>query len=108
MWTVDNKTFKIEMTEGDYGIDLPIRFKKIELSSNDSIKIVFKTQKEDKPLIEKTFTNIENNVINLSFSAQETQKLSVGLYIYVMDWYKDGYFMCNLIKEAVLKVNNKA
>lgn len=109
MWEVNNNNFNLQMTEGDFGIDLPIKIKGATLSSGDSIKLIFKIKKDDtEPLIEKTYNNIELNTFNLSFTQLESQKFSIGNYVYSMDWYKDGYFMCNIIRHGILKVVDKS
>ena len=106
MWQVRENT--IEMTEGDYGVDLPITVSGVTLASGDTVKFAVKTIPNGETIIEKTFSTFQNNTVNLSLTEQETELLSVGNYVYVLDWYQNENFMCNLIRNARFKVDDKA
>ena len=98
----------MEMTEGDYGLTLPITISGATIGSGDSIKITIKRNIDGKAVLEKTFTSVQNNTINFELTEEESESLPVGDYVYALDWYQDDSFMCNIIKIGVFKVVNKA
>lgn len=103
------KNTKIEMTEGDYGIVLPIELEiEGELAPVD--KFSFKIFKEinEEPIIEKVFSNITNNTIEFQLTKEESELLGVGTYYYDIDWYQENLFLNNIIAEAKFKVLEKA
>lgn len=107
MWNVDTNN-KLRMAEGDFGIDLPITVNGAEIDSGDSIKITIKKKLNGDLVLEKEYTDIEDNTINLSFTEAESELLTVGGYVYSLDWFKDGEFQCNIILNAILRVEDKA
>jgi len=100
----------MEMTEGDFGISLPIKITGVTLSGTDSIKITIKRRMDGETVLEKTFTGqgIQDNQITLELTEAESELLPVGVYVYAMDWYEDGTFMCNLVTSGKFMVVNKA
>ena len=96
------------MAEGDYGIQLPVTVKGTTLTASDSLKFTFKRETNGSVLLEKEYTNIAENTVQLQFSAQESAKFPVGMYVYALDWYQNGVFMCNIILSAKFKVVDKA
>ncbi len=105
MWKADGCS--LQMTAGDYGVALPFELKGITISEQDSIKIVVKSETCGTKLIEKDFQSIEDNIVNLLFTKEESSKLQVGGYKYRLDWYQDGIFMCNIISDGTLRVVKK-
>lgn len=110
---IENEAYplRITMTEGDFGITLPIELitEDEETITNDDefvIKIFKKINTE--PLITKTYSNIENDTIEFSMTEQESLLLSVGDYYYDLDWYQNGIFMCNLVRAEGFVVEEKA
>lgn len=94
---------KIIMTEGDYGIPLPITITGGEILSNHFIK--FYIQKPDAyEILSKEFTNIQNNTIELKLSKEESLKLKNGVYLYGIDWYSEESFLGNIIKDEIFEV----
>lgn len=110
MFSVDEEKKKITMTEGDFGIVLPIEIdtEGTELTNND--KFVFKIFKEinGQAIIEKVFENITNNTIELSFTQEESKQLDIGDYYYDLDWYQEDVFLSNILAKKRLKVSDKA
>lgn len=104
MWVVSGTNLQI--TKGDYGLALPITLSGAELSASDQIEIRFKNNKTGKVFLKKNLTPVDN-IVELEFSEEETQKFAVGSYSYAMDWYQNGRFMCNVISSANLKVVSK-
>ena len=106
MWNVTN--LDITMTEGDWGIKLPVAVSGVTITASDEMKLVIKGAKNGPVLIEKTFSNIQNSTIDLELTEAESALLEPGKYVYALDWYQDGAFLCNLIPLSNLKVVDKA
>lgn len=106
MWVVNGQDLK--MTEGDYGVELPITFSDATLTNADAMKLTIKAAPNGTALIEKTFTGISENTVILKLTAAESALLPVGKYVYLLDWYQDGEFLCNAIPNAAFKVVDKA
>ena len=98
----------LTMAEGDYGIALPITITGVTLGERDSIRITLKTGMNGTVILEKEFSDISENTVTLEFTDAETELFPVGAYVYALDWYQDGSFMCNIIPCASLKVVDKA
>ena len=105
MWNV--KQNNISMTEGDYGIQLPVTVSGIEFTANDVLKFVFKKTKNGNAILEKEYTPTKSTA-QLELTEAETVLFPVGSYVYSLDWYQDGNFMCNIIPFANFKVVDKA
>ena len=95
------------MVEGDYGIALPIEITGTTLGSADSIKITFKSVFNGSVVLEKDFGSITDNTVELQFTKAESGLFHVGSYLYSLDWYQDGRFMCNIIAAARFEVVDK-
>ena len=110
MFEVNEGNKKIEMTEGDFGITLPIEIniEGTELSSTD--KFVFKIFKEinKDAIIEKVFDNITDNTLELKFTEAESKKLGVGYYYYDIDWFQEDIFLLNILAKKKFVVREKA
>lgn len=106
MWSVSR--YDLQMVEGDFGIQLPITVNGTELSASDSLKLTIKSHRNGTAIIEKDFTNISNNTVDFVLTAADSTLLPVGVYVYSLDWYQNGLFMCNIIPMAMFKVVDKA
>lgn len=106
MWSANAS--KISMVEGDFGVELPITVDGVTLGENDSVRITFKTAKNGQTILEKDYTDISANTVPLELSAAESALFAVGEYVYSLDWYQAGNFLCCLIPAAVFKVVEKA
>lgn len=106
MWTVSGRALK--MVEEDYGISLPISVDGVTFEDEDELLFTLKTKDNGDVILTKTFGNITDNTIDLIFTQSESAQLDVGSYVYSLDWYQDGAFMCNIIPSAVFKVVDKA
>lgn len=107
MWVV-SKEHTLQMTEGDYGVELPITIKGITLTQNDEIVITVKNRNNCNTVLVKSFTGIENNTVRFELTAEESALMKVGAYTYTLDWCQDGNFMCNIIPSAAFIVADKA
>jgi len=106
MWVVSNKN--IQMAEGDYGIALYFRLNGVVPSASDTFEFKFKTALNGTTLLTKTLTGISDNEFELSLTAADTALLPTGRYVYSLDWYRSGTFMCNLVLAGTLIVEDKA
>ena len=104
MWNVNG--LQLNMTESDWGVKLPVTVSGVTFANNDSVKIVIKSG--ETTIIEKEYTNITQNTVNLELTEAESALLPVGIYVYRLDWYQDGAFMCNIIPISTFKVVDKA
>ena len=98
----------ISMAEGDFGIDLPITVSGTTFVASDSLKLTIKDVLNGSVIIEKDFSNIQQNTITLTLSSSESALLPVGKYVYSLDWYQSGQFLCNIIPISIFKVVEKA
>ena len=105
-WNVTN--LNLSMAEGDYGIALPVEIKGTTLGAQDSIKLTFKTAVNGDEILLKTFDGITDNTVFLELTDEESALFQVGGYVYCLDWYQNGNFMCNIIPSAQFKVVDKA
>jgi hypothetical protein len=96
------------MAEGDYGIAIPITVHGTELGGNDSLRVTIKTRKNGETILEKNYSDIEDNTVELELTQTESAKLPVGVYVYSLDWYQNGIFMCNIVLCSLFKVVDKA
>ena len=104
MWNVNGIT--LNMTEGDWGVKLPVTVTGVTFTANDSVRI--KIQRDETTIIEKEYTNITQNTFDLEFTEAESALLPVGSYLYSLDWYQNGAFMCNIIPSGMFLVGDKA
>ena len=106
MWVVAGNT--LQMADEDYGLALPVTIEGTTLGENDSLRITIKKRVDGNVILTKEFSDIQENTVELVFTEAESAMLPVGGYVYSLDWYQDGTFMCNIILSGVLKVVNKA
>lgn len=104
MWTVSGTN--LSMAEGDWGVELPVTIDGVTFTASDSVKITIK--RGSTVLVEKEYTNISDNTVKLELTEAESSLLLVGNYVYSLDWYQDGVFMCNIIPVGLFKVVDKA
>ena len=76
------------------------------LGEHDSLKITIASG--ETQLIQKEYSNIQKNTINLVLTQAESALLTVGTYVYSLDWYQDDSFLCNIIKYGLFLVGDKA
>lgn len=105
-WNVNSQN--LSMAEGDFGIALPVEIGGVTLGAQDSIKLTFKTAVNGEEILSKEFNGIIDNTVSLELTEEETALLPVGTYVYSLDWYQSGNFMCNIIPYASLRVVDKA
>ena len=97
----------ITMTEKDYGITLPIKIKGAVCEANDKIKLTIKKDFGAEIILEKTFENIQDNTLNFMLTKEESEKLTPRSYIYILDWYRDEVFLCNIVREGLIQIERK-
>lgn len=96
------------MAEGDYGIKLPFSVSGTTLAASDSLRFTFKDAMNGTTILEKEYTNVQQNAADLEFTEAESALFPIGAYVYNLDWYQNGNFMCNIIPLGVFKVVDKA
>lgn len=106
MWNVTGTS--LQMVEGDYGIKLPFSVSGTTLSAGDSIRFTFKDTVNGTTILTKEYTTFNQNAADLELTEAESALFPVGSYVYNMDWYQDGNFMCNIIPLGTFKVVDKA
>ncbi len=106
MWAVVGNDLK--MTEGDWGIKLPVTISGTTFTENDDLLFTLKDGMNGNTILTKTFSNISQNTVQLELTEAESELLTVGSYVYSLDWYQDGAFMCNIIPNALFRVVDKA
>lgn len=97
----------LEMTQGDYGVVLPIHITGVTLTSNDRFRIVINDPATCATVLEKDYTSVSDNTIALELSEEESALLYPKKYTYSLDWYQSGSFLCNLVPRGTLKVGAK-
>lgn len=106
MWDVNG--LSLSMAEGDYGIALPIRIRGASFSEGDSVSMSIKTAKNGQTKLTVTFSNITGDTFDLQLTSAQSAELPVGSYVYSLDWFNNGEFLCNIVPIAVFKVVDKA
>lgn len=107
MWAI-REANGIVMTEGDFGVELPIVINGTTLTAGDEIRVTIKKQPNSYPILTKTYANIEQNTIAFELTEAESALLPVGAYVYSLDWYQNHIFMCNIIPCSAFRVVDKA
>ena len=106
MWKVSGT--QMRMSEGDYGITLPVVVSGITLGAGDTLRYTFKNAVNQDVILVKDFDNITENTVNFVLTAAESALFSPGAYVYSLDWYQDGVFLCNLVEVGKFHVGDKA
>ena len=104
-WSVKNNN--LTMVEGDWGISLPVSVDGVEFAANDMLRFTFKDANNGNELLMKEYAPVDGTV-NLMFTEAESALFPVGSYVYSLDWYQEGAFLCNVTPTAALKVVDKA
>ena len=105
MWGADG--INLSMCEGDYGISLPFSFSGVTFANNDAVKLTVKAASgSTATVLDKTVSNLTNGFA-LELTEAESALMPVGNYVYSLDWYRDGVFLCNLVARGLWKVVDK-
>ena len=67
---------------GDYGITYPINIEGIDITENDTV--IFTCGE-----VTKTYTGVTTNCILITFTKEESEKLSIGTYSWSLKIFKD-------------------
>lgn len=106
MWKVNGEN--LIMTEGDYGLILPVTINGITFAEYDKLKFTFKGSPNGTTILEKEYTDVADNSAEFELTAAESALFKPGNYVYTLDWYQENNFMCNIIQNGVFKVVDKA
>lgn len=102
---------QIIMTEGDFGISLPIELELENgetISSDNNLKLAIYTNINTVPIITKIYENIQGNTINFQLDKSESLLLKAGRYFYDLDWYAGETFLNNIMRHEKFIVCEKA
>ena len=94
----------LQMDEGDYGVALPFVVKGTTLTAAECMRFVFMDGQSGETVLEKSFTDIQNNTVLFILTQEESAQLPGGAYVYDLEWYQDGVFQCKLIQNGIFKV----
>ena len=97
----------IKMTEGDFGLQIPINLTGGTISTSDEFKILINDSQDQTTIIEKDYNNVQNNKILFELTEAEAALLPVGSYLWGLDWYQSGAFLDNIIPMSSFKVTKK-
>lgn len=103
MWVVSGNS--LTMTEGDYGLALPVSVTGAAFSDGDTLRFTFKEVPNGDVILTKDFN--ASGEVALELTAEDSALFRVGTYVYSLDWYREGSFMCNIIPQAGFKVVDK-
>lgn len=106
MWYVSGNN--LQMVEGDYGLALPVTISGTTFAASDEVLFTIKDAMNGTTILTKSYGNIQQNQVSLELTEAESALFPVGSYVYSLDWYQNGAFMCNIIPSATLKVVDKA
>lgn len=106
MWYVSGNN--LQMVEGDYGLALPVTISGTTFAANDEVLFTIKDAMNGTTILTKSYGNIQHNQVSLELTEEESALFPVGSYVYSLDWFQNGAFMCNIIPSATLKVVDKA
>ena len=109
MWNKKNKnSTDLIMDEGDFGVEIDVAILGVSISSADTIRVTVRKEKNGDIVIEKEYTDIgDDDTIQLSWTEAETESLTPGTYVYTLDWYQNGVFMCCIVNNSKLQVRDK-
>ena len=111
MYKIDG--LNIKMTEGDYGVILPIE---LETENEETFDVddFFAMKIYDGlntlPLITKIYeySEFENDTIPFTLTQEETALLKVGNeYIYDIEWYQNDIFQCCIVEKKSYGITEK-
>ncbi len=105
MWIAQG--MNLSMAEGDFGIQLQVQINGATFTESDSIRITFKNVRNGTEILSKGYQP-EDGSVYLEFTEAESELFPVGTYVYLIDWYQNGTFLCNLVPAAPFKVVDKA
>lgn len=98
----------LSFVEGDFGIELPVTVSGVTLGAQDCLRFTFKTALNGDTVLTKDFSTISQNTVRLVLTEAESELFPVGQYVYSLDWYQSGTFMCNILSSCPLRVVDKA
>ena len=99
---------EIRMTEGDYGVDLPVAVKGTTVTANDVLDLTIKDAVNGTTVLELTVGSPTNGVFDLYFAQEESALLTPGEYGYSLDWIQPGTFVYCLVPVGPFIVEEKA
>lgn len=108
MWRVNQSTNALTMTQGDYGVELPVTITGAELTESDRLDFVILSGMQGTEIVKKTYDDLTSGDFAIALTAQQSAALPCGRYVYRIDWYRNGTFMDNIVQSAPFVVEAKA
>ena len=102
MWQVTSSN-RIIMSEGDYGVALPITLVGATLGTNDNIKLIITQDSTEKYNANLPKNQSVANQVLFSLTQPQSASLNKGEYKYSLIWYGTN-FNCTLVDEADFEV----
>lgn len=106
MWAAIGTNLK--MTEGDFGVPVVFSVNGVDFTGSDSIKLTVKDAVNGTEKFNKVITGVSGNTFQMMLSQAESGQLTVGQYVYSLDWYINNVFNCNLVSASSFTVIDKA
>lgn len=95
-----NENKKIKMDEGDYGLDLLFSLTGTDIEENDIVTFTIKTNPYSEVIYKKDYNLTkqgENYTFDLSFTKEESEILTAGIYCYSIKLYRNNEFLNTLV-----------
>lgn len=106
MWRITGT--EIRMTEGDWGVDLPVALSGTTATSSDILVLTIKDAINGTQVLELLAGTPTNNVFNFYMTSAESALLTPGELVYSLDWEQPGTFLYNLVPAGPFIVEEKA
>lgn len=99
---------KIIMNECDYGLDLPFYLSGDILATDKIVFSIKKDEYKEEKIIRKEFTDLVEEegkfLFNLSFTEEDSTKLSAGNYIYIIQQCRDCELHNTIVRNGIFEV----
>lgn len=96
---------EISMVEGDFGIEYRLNIINGTPSQEDTFLLIIKDY-DGNEIIEKSYSNV-TDYIPFSLDEEESSRLEAKNYYYLIDWYRDGAFLKNIVNKGTFRVKKK-
>ncbi len=103
-WNWDKKTSTITMDAGDFGVGLSCDVKGMTLTATDCLRFRLQDVLTGETLVQKDFTNIQSNHLELVLTKADSDLLPRGIYAYTWEWFQNNILQYALISNAVFRV----
>lgn len=95
----------ISMVQGDFGVEYRLNIVNGTPSSEDSFLLIIKNT-DGTEIIRKNYANV-STYIPFILTEEESGLLEAKNYYYIVDWYRNGIFLRNIVNNGMFKVKKK-